>query len=260
MHATESHSSRYRLGPALALALLAGAAPVLGNDSAAPAPEQTPSDSDHQLEPFNASFRASLDKGVAIDGTATRELKQLDSGLWRYNFKVDAFIADIDEYVIFRWENDRVMPLQYRYELSGMLIPDRERNIKFDWTEGVAEGSYEGKDFRLELRDDSLDPLGYQLQLHQDLRAGITDVTYQVVDKGRYDVDRFAVIGEEQLETKLGEVTTIKVEKVRDADSKRETLMWFAPGWDHLMVRLTQREPDGTAYEIHIEDSTLSQD
>lgn len=260
------HAEDYRPQPlaplkhaVLAALLMVATGTATGNDeldgtlSATPAPE-------HQLEPFSATFRASLDKGVAIDGSATRTLVQLDSGLWRYEFKVDAFIADIDEYVIFRWENNRVLPLQYRYELSGMLIPDRERNIKFDWNQGIASGEYEGKSFSLELRDGSLDPLGYQLQLHQDLRAGLTDVTYQVVDKGRYDVDRFAVINEEQLETKLGEIPTVVVEKVRDADSRRETLMWFAPQWDHLMVRLTQREPDGSAYEIHIEDSTLNQD
>ncbi|MDX1457148.1 MAG: DUF3108 domain-containing protein [Marinobacter sp.] len=208
--------------------------------------------------PFTATFRASIDKGLAIDGSATRTLEQLNSGLWRYRFRVDSFIADIDESAIFRWEGNHAVPLRYRYELSGMLIRDRERTINFDWSEGTVSGHHEGKEFSLPLKDGALDPLSYQLQLHQDLRAGHTDVTYQVVDKGRYDEDRFAVIREEQLETRLGEVKTVVVEKVRSDDSKRETLMWFVPEWDHLLVRLTQTEPDGSFYEIHIEDSSLT--
>ncbi|MDC0663912.1 DUF3108 domain-containing protein [Marinobacter sp. SS21] len=223
-------------------------------------PQATPA-ADSQMPPpapFSATFRASLDKGVAIDGTATRSLEQLDSGLWRYQFRVDSFIADIEESTIFRWENDHAVPLRYRYELSGMLIRDRERTINFDWSKGTASGHHEGKAFSLPLKSGALDPLSYQLQLHQDLRAGRTDVTYQVIDKGRYDEDRFAIIGEEQLQTRLGTAQTVKVEKVRNDDSKRETLMWFVPDWDHLMVRLTQTEPDGSFYEIHIEDSSLT--
>ncbi|MDX1757453.1 MAG: DUF3108 domain-containing protein [Marinobacter sp.] len=217
-----------------------------------------PADDSRPPIPFTATFRASLDKGIAIDGSATRSLEQLDSGLWRYRFRVDSFIADIEESAIFRWDQDHAVPLRYRYELSGMLIRDRERRIDFDWSEGVVSGHHEGKAFRLPLKDGALDPLSYQLQLHQDLRAGHTDVTYHVVDKGRYDEDRFAVIGEETLDTRLGEVLTVVVEKVRSDDSKRETLMWFVPEWDHLLVRLTQTEPDGSFYEIHIEDSSLT--
>ncbi|MCG8516999.1 MAG: DUF3108 domain-containing protein [Pseudomonadales bacterium] len=211
------------------------------------------------LTPYEASFSASLDKGVAIDGGATRTLRQLDSGLWHYDFRVSSFIANITESVIFRWQDHRVIPLRYRYHLSGMLIRDRERLIDFNWQDGVVSGRYEGKTFELPLRPGSLDPLGYQLQLHQDLRAGLTDVTYQVVDKGRYDEDRFQVIRQEPLQTELGEVETLVVEKVRGEGSGRETLMWFAPQWQHLLVRLTQKEPDGSRYQIHLEDMDLSE-
>ncbi|MFT5987001.1 MAG: hypothetical protein ACI97Y_000178, partial [Pseudomonadales bacterium] len=30
----------------------------------------------------------------------------------------------------------------------------------------------------------------------------------------------------------------------------RETLMWFAPKFDHMLVQLLQTEPDGSRYEL----------
>ncbi|SFM49657.1 DUF3108 domain-containing protein [Marinobacter zhejiangensis] len=236
--------------------------PLIASAAEEQAPDTIPqASSDYpDLIPYTASFRASFDKGVAIDGKATRVLQRQEDGLWSYRFNVDSFIADIEERVIFRWDGQQIQPLRYRYRLSGVFIRDRTRAIDFDWTNGVARGDHEGRTFNLPLREGSLDPLGYQLQLHQDIRAGLTEMTYQVIDKGRFDEDHFAVIGEETLSTRLGEARTVKVEKVRSEGSKRETLMWFAPEWDHMMVRLTQREPDGTTYEIHIENTSLNQD
>lgn len=93
--------------------------------------------------------------------------------------------------------------------------------------------------------------------MRQDLKAGKREMTYSVADDGDYDHDRFAVIGEETLKTPMGEMATLKVEKVRDEDSKRETLMWFAPELDYLLVQLVQVEPDGSRYEVNLEDADL---
>ena len=100
--------------------------------------------------------------------------------------------------------------------------------------------------------------MGYQLQLHQDLKAGKRDVTYQVLDKGDYDDDRFAVIDEDSLSDNGRTMNTLKAEKVRDEDSKRQTLMWFDPARDYLLVRLLQVEPDGSEYELKLKDATLA--
>ncbi|MGM0769523.1 MAG: DUF3108 domain-containing protein [Pseudomonadota bacterium] len=209
------------------------------------------------LLPLKASYSASMDKGISLNGSATRTLEERDDGTWRYRTKVDSFIADIDESLILRWQDDRVVPLKYRYRLSGFLIRNREEAIDFDWDAGVATGHHEGDRFTLELESGTLDPMGYQLQLHQDMRAGKREMEYRVIDEGDYDTDRFAVIGEETLQTDQGSVDTLKAQKVRDDDSKRQTLMWFAPEQEYLLVRLLQVEPDGSRYEIMIDDAEI---
>lgn len=210
------------------------------------------------LAPYEARYTASMSKGVSLNGEGVRELTDQGNNVWLYRTDVDSFIADINESLIFRWEDGQVIPLRYRYHLSGFLIKDRKQSIDFDWQAGTATGSYRGEKFEVELRDKTLDPLGYQLQLHQDLKAGKRDVTYQVLDKGDYDDDRFAVIDEDSLSDNGRTMNTLKAEKVRDEDSKRQTLMWFDPARDYLLVRLLQVEPDGSEYELKLKDATLA--
>ena len=65
------------------------------------------------------------------------------------------------------------------------------------------------------------------------------------------------MIDKETLNTNHGPVEALKAEKVRDDDSKRQTLMWFAPDQEYVLVRLLQVEPDGSRYEILINDAEI---
>ncbi|GGC79640.1 DUF3108 domain-containing protein [Marinobacter halophilus] len=214
-------------------------------------------DTSPTLTPYEASYSASMSKGVNLSGSGTRSLTDQGNNVWLYRTEVESFIADIDESLVFLWEDGHVVPLRYRYRMAGFLIRNREQSIDFDWQAGIAKGKYRDKAFELELREGALDPLGYQLQLHQDLKAGKRDVSYQVIDKARYDEDRFAVIDEESISANGQTTKTLKAEKVRAEDSKRQTLMWFDPNQNHLLVRLLQIEPDGSEYELRLKDATI---
>ncbi|MGP4844247.1 DUF3108 domain-containing protein [Marinobacter sp. 1Y8] len=210
------------------------------------------------LNPMTATYRASLDKGIPVKGSATRTLESKGNGQWLYRFNVDSFIADIREATYFRWENDRVAPNIYRYSLEGMMIPDRHRSIDFNHADEMVTGDYEGTEVSYSVPSEALDPMGYQLQLRQDLKNGMTEMEYQVVSKHHLEASRFGVVGEEVLESTLGDIKTVKVEKIRAPEKKRTTLMWFAPGWDYLLVRLVQVETDGTRYEIYLESAEIN--
>ncbi|WP_372964069.1 DUF3108 domain-containing protein [Marinobacter sp.] len=209
------------------------------------------------LTPYKASYTASMSKGVSLNGKGVRTLTDQGNNVWLYRTDVDSFIADIDESLIFKWEDGRVIPLRYRYNLSGFLIKDRKQSIDFDWQSGIARGEYRDKAFEVELEEGTLDPLGYQLQLHQDLKAGKRDITYRVLNKGNYDTDHFAVIAEEILSDKGRTMKTLKAEKVRGEGAKRQTLMWFDPELDYLLARLLQVEPDGSEYELRLRDALV---
>lgn len=207
--------------------------------------------------PLEATYRASLEKGIPVKGSATRSVKQLEDGSWVSEFKVDSFIADINESSRLLWQDGHAYPSTYRYALEGLMIPDRHRAMNFNWADNRVTGSYEDTAIDLTLPPHALDPLSYQLQLRQDLKAGQTEMRYQIVDKNRLEEDTYAVVGEETIDSNLGSIDTVKVEKVRAPESKRKTYMWFAPEWDYLLIRLVQVEKDGTRYEIHLESAKL---
>ncbi len=232
----------------LAWLLLSGAALAQPSEEGT---EQVP------LHPMELSYNASMDKGVSLKGSARRILEKRDDGTWRFRTDVDSFIADIDETLIFRWENNQVVPLRYRYELSGLLIKNRKEAIDFDWDKMVASGHHEGDRFSVALEEGVLDPMGYQLQLSQDIKAGKREMEYRVIDKGDYDTDRFAVVDEEIRRINGDEITTLKAEKVRDSGSKRQSLMWFAPERNYLLIRFLQVEPDGSEYELTINQASF---
>ncbi len=84
-------------------------------------------------------------------------------------------------------------------------------------------------------------------------------MTYQVMDGDEIDTYDFRVLGEERVDTVVGSVDAIKVERVRDpTQSKRITILWFAKDWDYLLVRLQQVEKDGKEYQIIVKSGTVN--
>ncbi|SFR61548.1 Protein of unknown function [Marinobacter gudaonensis] len=217
-------------------------------------PAASAAETTSELVPFEASYTAAMEKGITLNGTAKRTLTAQGNDIWLYRTDVDSFIADIDESLIFRWQNGRVIPMRYRYSLSGFLVSDRKQSIDFDWEKGLATGRYKGKAFEVAIDEGVLDPLGYQLQLHQDIRNGLREMSYQVLDKGRIDEERFAVINGESVRAGGQMQATLKAEKVRE-NSDRQTLIWFSKEQNYLMVRLRQVEPDGSTYELRLKDA-----
>lgn len=245
MHAAIIRTPIARLLAGLIFAVFAFAAPTTG--------DTTP-----ELTPYKASYSASISKGVSLNGAGVRELSSQGNGVWLYQTDVKSFIADIDESLTFRWEHGQVIPLRYNYRLSGFLVKEREQEIRFDWDKRTASGHYRGRKFEVELRDNTLDPLGLQLQLQQDLIAGKHEVTYQVLDKGRFDEDHFAVIAEDTETPGTNLNHTVKVEKVRSDESRRQTLMWFDPKREYTLLRLLQIEPDGSEYELKLNSAKIA--
>lgn len=211
-----------------------------------------------ELNPMRAKYSAKLEKGVPFRGSATRSLEQREDGLWEYRFDVDSFIADIRESLLLKWDGRQIIPLEYRYELEGLMISNRSAKLDFDWDRFRVRNDVKGKPWHMSIHTGVLDKLGFQLQLRQDLKAGKRRMVYEIADGGKLKEYEFKVVGEKIIDTQNhGKVKTVLVEKVREPYKKRETHLWFAPQWDHLLVRMVQVEDDGTRYEINLDEARL---
>lgn len=205
-----------------------------------------------ELTPSVAEYSATVKNGIPISGTARHTLIQLSNNIWRYQFNVDSFFAEVNESVYFQWNNGRVIPITYHYKRSGWAVSNRRATLEFNWKENKVLNDVQGIPWSMEIPDNAIDKLGYQLQIKLDLMDGKRNLVYQVADGGRLKEFHFAIQGEETINTELGETTAVVVKKVRAESDKRDSTLWFAKEWDYLLVKLIQIESDGERYEINI--------
>lgn len=200
-------------------------------------------------------YVAQLEKGLTLDGFAINRLQPEADGNWRFSLDVETTIARINESVVFRWAGDQLVPLRYRYRLSGLLIPDRETHIDFDWATHTATSRHKGQTQLVPITSGVKDPLGFQLQLRVDAMAGKRQMQYLVLKKGKLREMDFAVVETIVPETIIPE--TIELRLLRPPGKTRETRIWLAPAQGFLLYRLVQSEPDGEHYEILLDAAAL---
>tara|TARA_R110002167_G_scaffold256762_1_gene463233 strand:+ start:156 stop:956 length:801 start_codon:yes stop_codon:yes gene_type:complete len=211
-----------------------------------------------ELKEHQASYIAKIKKGVSLEGKATRSLKKLTGNKWLYKFDVESFIADIKENTVLIEENQSIKPIQYDYKLSAFLMPDRKRQVNFDWEKNTAINPTKKNKWTLtSIPNNTYDQLSYQLQLLLDVSNGKTDMTYQLAHKAKLRESQFVVLGEEIINTQFGKLKSIAAKKQRDSDAKRETYLWFSADYPLLLLKMTQKEKDGEEYEIEISSAVI---
>lgn len=203
-------------------------------------------------KPFEATYYSEIDHFVTLRGEGVQKLQQVSEDRYKFHFNVESMVADIRESVVFSWDAEQclLIPHQYRHSLEGRLIPDRATEYANYPEDNEFRGHYRGKAFTTDAKDRYVDPLGLQIQVRQDLKAGKTTLKYYMVHKGKVLIDRYRVVGHESLTLNEQRYDTVKLEKVRPDTSDRETYMWMAPDLDYALVRLVHQEPDKERYEV----------
>lgn len=164
-----------------------------------------------------------------------------------------ALIHDVD--VTERSESElhggSLRPLLYQYDRHGENVT-RNVRVAFDWSDGFVLNTVGGHTWRMSVPAGTLDKLSYLLVLMQDLADGRRSMRYPIADGGRLKHYQLRSVGTETLETALGTLETIKVQRLRHADD-REATLWCAPSLGYLPVKLEHHDRDGRLVSMHIE-------
>ena len=207
----------------------------------------------YKLSPYQLTYEASYN-GMPIH--AKRELQQLPNGNWQLTTSAENFLAKITEQGQFQLNNGgNIHHKNYQYK-RNVLGKKKTENLSYDHEHKVANYTTKKKQRQVTLDADYLNRLTYQLQLRRDLANQCEQFEYQVISRGRLKTYRFEQAGEETLQTPLGEVSAIRVNRIRE-DNDRETALWFAPQLDYLLVKLWQREKDGEEYLITLKEGSI---
>lgn len=142
-------------------------------------------------------------------------------------------------------------PLLYQYDRHGRNAT-RSVRVVFAWSDGIVLNTAAGHTWRMSLPAGTFDKLNYLLALMRDLADGKRNMQYTIADGGRLKRYDLRAIGTETLETSIGALETLKIQRTRQRDEGHATL-WCAPALGYLPVKLEQRDGDGRLVSMYIE-------
>jgi len=146
-------------------------------------------------------------------------------------------------------------PEAYSFVQSG--IGKRSRHIAFDWDAGQARADIGNDLYEIPLEFPVADNLSAYLEVRNQLLAGEVEIIFPAIDKGKLEEYHFRVLAEEEVSTSLGLFRTVKIERVREPESKRSTIMWLALDWDYLLVKLEQLEQNARGIELELKQAAV---
>lgn len=214
-----------------------------------------------RLLEYVAEYEASAN-GLAA--TATRSLSKIDENSYRLSNSLQASLAgqtlaslvQASEFII---EGNRVVPLNYTYQLSG--VSRASHAIFFNWDAEIALSTEDDESWQLPLRDGVIDQLSYQVAMRQALIDNSDSeaiFSFDIIDGDAIEMQQYRLVGEEILSTPLGELNTLKLERVREASDQRASKIWLAVDWNFLLTRIEQLNNSGLRIVLELKSAELN--
>ena len=206
-------------------------------------------------ESFTVTYK--LHVGPLTLGETTRKLYKNGDGNFVYEsyskpigyarWFTDSTLLERSEWI---FHGEQLRPLNYSYDRTSSK---RERHVKlrFDWDKMRVTNEINSDPWTMDIPDGTLDKLLYHLAVMIDLQQGKSNLVYHVADGGTLKTYEFQNLGEETIDTKLGQLKTIKLM----LPGKRDTILWCAKALDFLPVRIVQEE-DGKELNLKLESFT----
>lgn len=155
------------------------------------------------------------------------------------------------EFVEGQFKDGRFFPLRFEHNVSVAGIGN-EWSAQFDWPKDKVLVKLEKSSVELDLQGEALDGLSLKLEMQRRLRAGEKNMKFLLVDEDEIEEQVFRILPSVMLETSLGCLETIPVERVRREGSSRYTRAWYAPALEYLTVRLEHGKTGGDHMEMRI--------
>ena len=220
-------------------------------------PKTLSSDLEADIPAHGALYRLKLSRfPLGID--VLRKIARTPEGNQLATFKASSALIKIEEKSSFNITGEKIRPIEYLL-VKKIMGKKQKENIIFDWKNSILnQGSQKSV-----LKVNTLDKLSVQYQLQLDLlkqkklEIGM-EFMYQVVDKKNIKEYKFRYIGKETISTTLGSLSTERLEKQRDNNS-RTTIIWLANEYNYNLVRMLQND-GARSWQLDIKDNNWIKD
>jgi len=194
------------------------------------------------LQPYQAVYKTEL-KGFDVN---IKRRVQIKDSLVIVRVDAKRLMFGVHETSTLIDQGDgRLSSSSYKHKRKG-LSHKHDKELLFDWTDKMVVDLLKPEREPLPVDEPSYDKLGYQLQMRLDLirNPDLQHLEYAVTNGVRNRTYTFNFLDEEILETPLGKIRTRKFNRTGD-DDDRQVVVWVAPDWDFLLVRIDQTKETG---------------
>lgn len=190
------------------------------------------------LAPFAAEFRIYVNK-LPTPVKADLVLEPAEGeDYYRMLLKAKSFLLTNTEESHFHWRDCQPRTTHYVHEFKG-FGQHRYHHMDFQWNPPMVHNESEDDQESLEIPENTLDELTILLRGRCVFATGDKGYKVTSVYGDKLRTHHFEVIDREIIDTPMGKLDTLLVEKKREGDSKekRRTLFWVAPSLDYMVVK-----------------------
>lgn len=210
---------------------------------------------DNLPAPFEASYKI-FKKGTEV-AELHRSLSRSDNGEFNYRSETNStgllsvfYKLHILEESHWQLQDQLLQPLDYSYKRIKKK-KERHKETVFDWSKNQAYSVDNGKKLTLDLKPGMTDKLLYQIDIMRNLEMGRHPTTYTVVDGVKIKTYHFDSLGEESLDTPIGQFNTVKLVR-QNAGEKEKSILWCAKKLHYLPIKVEITDEDGSVTTVMI--------
>jgi len=134
--------------------------------------------------------------------------------------------------------DSQLIPLSYSMRQTG--FKEKLESIEFDWVQSTATIS-SGKRYRkVKIEGEIFDKLSHQLNIHSYIKQNTNQISFNIIDESRIQKYQYSVLGNEDIETPLGEFPTIKIKRTLPDDTSRSIVFWLSSEWEGVLLKMSQ--------------------
>ena len=212
--------------------------------------------------PYEARYEARA-RGLSTD--AYRNLVETGDNIYQLSHGLSlrllgANLITVAESSHFYWLDRGAVPVSYAFEQSGLR--KRRETISFDWDSHSASVTRGDRQSETQISEGLLDNLSFTAQMSSQLNARPelltpgTTLTYQILDGTEPETQEYRITAREMVDTLAGALDTVVIERVRDPEADRSTIIWLAVEHELVLAKLVQVE-DGDRTELLLESLTM---
>ena len=153
-------------------------------------------------------------------------------------------------------DSQQLIPLSYSMRQTGYLV--KSENIEFDWVQSIATISTAEQSQRVKIQDEIFDKLSHQLNIHSNIKIATNKISFNIIDESGIQEYQYIVLGYEDIETPLGQFSSIKIERNLPKSSSRSVVFWLSSEWEGVLLKMDQMINGAITVTLEIQEGQVN--